>query len=269
MNKACRLDAAIYELCLTHQRDLRGLDFIVTGSLPIPYFGDLERYLSSPLRVVTAALNPSNAEFPRDKPRFDVAMGLRGPAELETQLSAYFATNPYRAWFSTFEPVLNGLGASYGGHMAIEMYDSTALHLDMCSPIATSPTWSKLTPDQRGKLTQTGRQVFERLLDELKPHVVVASFGWAHLEAWDVFSKGRSWERMVEHQTAIGGTRLRTPLVVQIGKLAAPNGREIPFINASAANKPFGRFTTNRKQEAGQAILERIRPGSFGSTDLE
>lgn len=181
MKERSVLDANFYSRCLAHLADVRELDFVVQHSLPIPYFGDLKGYLESPLRVLTAALNPSNREFPEDRARFDIAKGLRGPAELETELSAYFRRNPYRSWFSAFEPVLNGLGASYGGKMAGRDHASTALHVDMCSPIATAPTWSKLSATQRGKLTRTGREIFESLIDELEPHVIVASIGWAHL----------------------------------------------------------------------------------------
>ena len=37
------------------------LDFIVKPSLPILYFGDLNAYLNSNFKVITAALNPSDA----------------------------------------------------------------------------------------------------------------------------------------------------------------------------------------------------------------
>ena len=260
MTEVCRLDADFYRRCLEHLAEARDLDFVVANSLPIPYFGDLSAYLASPLRVLTAALNPSNREFPADKPRFDVALGLHGPAELEAQLSAYFRCHPYRSWFSAFEPVLNGLEASYGGKMAITAHASTALHVDMCSPIATSPTWSKLMPEQRAKLTTAGRDIFEWLIDELEPDIIVASLGWAHLKTWNAdFEAGRRWERLVEHRTAAGGTPLRAPLLVQINGIASRKGRSIVFVNASAADKPFGRFTTERKRAVGQELLGRLR----------
>ena len=40
----------------------------VSPSMPVLYFGDLEKYRQSPLRVVTAALNPSRVEFPSASP---------------------------------------------------------------------------------------------------------------------------------------------------------------------------------------------------------
>jgi hypothetical protein len=260
MSGGCRLDANLYRRCLSHLAEVRNLDFVVANSLPIPYFGDLAAYLASPRRVVTAALNPSNLEFPDDKPRFDVANGLDGPAALEAELSVYFRRHPYRSWFNSFEPVLNGLEASYGGKMANGVYASTALHVDMCSPIATSPTWSKLTAVQRAKLTTVGRDIFECLIDELDPDIIVASLGWWHLETWNAdFEAGRRWERLAEHRTASKGKLLRTPLLVQVGSISSRKGRPLLFVNASAADKPFGRFTTERKREAGQKLLARLR----------
>ena len=259
MSEDCRLNAGFYRRCLAHLAEVREFGFVVKNSLPIPYFGDLAEYLVSPLRVMTAALNPSNREFPDDEPRFDVAEGLGGPAGLEAQLSAYFRCHPYRSWFSSFEPVLNGLEASYGGKMADQAYASTSLHVDMCSPIVTSPTWSKLTPEQRAKLTRAGRDIFEWLIDELEPDIIVASLGWAHLETWNAnFKAGRRWERLVEYQTTAAGAPLMRPLLVQINEIASRKGRSIVFVNASAADKPFGRFTTERKRAVGQVLLGRL-----------
>lgn len=258
----CRLDVAFYDYCLTHHnKAVRELDFVVANSLPIPYFGDLAAYLASPVRVLTAALNPSNQEFPdKEMPRFDVDKGLLGPVELESQLSAYFKVNPYKPWFKAFEPVLNGLQASYGGKMANEPHASTALHVDMCTPIATLPTWSHLQPEQRTKLTIDGRKIFERLVDELKPNIILASLGWAHLETWNAdFETGRRWDSLVKYSTKAGDAPMKAPLLVQIKEIASPNGHKFFFVNASAANKPFGKFTTERKQAVGQELLVRLR----------
>lgn len=260
MSGDCRLDVDFYDYCLTHHNEaVRELDFVVANSLPIPYFGDLAAYLASPVRVLTAALNPSNQEF--KEPRFDVYKGLLGPVELESQLSAYFKVNPYEAWFNAFKPVLNGLEASYGGTIAKnEPHASTALHVDMCSPIATLPTWSNLQPEQRAKLTIAGRKIFEWLVDELKPNIILASLGWVHLETWNAdFEAGRRWESLVKYSTKAGDAPMKAPLLVQIKEIASPNGHKFFFVNASAANKPFGKFTTERKRAVGQQLLVRLR----------
>ena len=93
------------------------------------------------MRVLSVGLNPSLYEFPADSPfrRFPLAEGvtLREPEPYLDALSAYFRTDPYCSWFSAFELMLNGLGASF-----YEGKPSTALHTDICSPVATDPTWS-------------------------------------------------------------------------------------------------------------------------------
>lgn len=115
----------------------------VTPSIPILFFGDLHAYLSSTVRVLTVGLNPSLREFPADSPlqRFPLAEGVTvgEPDRYLDTLSAYFQTDPYWGWFSAFEPLLNGLEASYYNGRP-----STALHTDICSPVATDPTWSSL-----------------------------------------------------------------------------------------------------------------------------
>jgi hypothetical protein len=261
MGEGCLIDASIYSDCLRHLAEIQA-DFVVKDSIPIPFFGNLSGYLGSPLRVVTAALNPSDREFPPNNPRFHLARGRRGPVDLEAELSAYFDFNPYCPWFRAFEPVLNGLGASYGGKMARQDFASTALHLDMCSPIATCPTWSRLSPSQRAVLTSTGREIFERLVDELEPHIIVASLGWGHLGEWNAnFRAGRSWRRIAEYGTEASGAKLKSPLLVQVGRVSSRKERSTPFVNASAANTPFGRFTTARKLETGQMLRDWLSDG--------
>ena len=51
----------------------------VTPAAPILFFGDLNAYRTSPVRVLTVGLNPSLHEFPVDEPfrRFPLACGHR------------------------------------------------------------------------------------------------------------------------------------------------------------------------------------------------
>lgn len=106
----------------------------VRPSIPILFFGDEEKYISSPLKVITVGLNPSRLEFPGVDPflRFPAARQIdpQQPAldaHLEA-LRAYFRVRPYSAWFRpAFEPILNGLAASYYEGTAT----STALHTDI------------------------------------------------------------------------------------------------------------------------------------------
>ena len=123
-----------------------GVTALVRPSIPILFFGDYERYFLSPRRVITVGLNPSRIEFP-DSDRFARFPAARykdsQPPETARVLRAiadYFREQPYDGWFKpAFEELLRGMGASY-----YDGAESTALHTDICSPLATDPTWSRL-----------------------------------------------------------------------------------------------------------------------------
>ena len=128
----------------------------VAPAAPILFFGDLDAYRNSPLRVVTVGLNPSLKEFPAKDPfrRFplDGGDGDREPDRYLKAMSAYFRTDPYGSWFGTFEPLLNGAGSSYYAGKTV----SAALHTDICSPVATDPTWTGLGKTVRKTLEADG-----------------------------------------------------------------------------------------------------------------
>ena len=146
MQYACRavaghehdcLDQAVTQSWRAFDRAAR-MPVRVTPAAPILFFGDHGAYRASPLRVLTVGLNPSLHEFPVGQPfrRFPLVDGRgREPGRYLDAMSSYFRTDPFRAWFSALEPLLNGSGASY---YAAET--STALHTDICSPVATRPT---------------------------------------------------------------------------------------------------------------------------------
>jgi len=112
--------------------------------VPILFFGDLYRYRTSPCKIVTVGLNPSRIEFPQPDrfTRFKAAKGLY-PAIMQSDepyaayVAApcnYFIDDPYRAWFRSLEPILQGAASSYYPGRA-----NCALHTDLCSPLATDP----------------------------------------------------------------------------------------------------------------------------------
>lgn len=148
----------------------KSYDFVVKPSIPIVWFGNLEKYSSSKGRIVTVALNPSLQEFPVDAaPRFNVNAAT--PQEIVSTLNRYFLDNPYRKWFGAFEFVLNCLNSTY--YEANDRLLRTAIHIDIYSAIATNPTWGKLTNDQRQQLSRT--DLFSRLLSILAPDLIVFS----------------------------------------------------------------------------------------------
>lgn len=216
-------------------------------------------YTASPIKVVTAALNPSDVEFRSlNGPRFDISSGLAGATGLETTLSQYFKVNPYSKWFRSFEPVLNGIGASYGGKMTNTEYSSIALHLDICTPLATSPTWSRLDQKMREKLTYEGRQIFQALIKALRPDIIIGSVGTVHIKPLEeLFADGGSWEEVANFSTTQSGAPLRAALRVSKREMRLIDNHQPIFVNGSAANTPFGRFSTERKREVG-SILKKL-----------
>ncbi len=144
--------------------------FVVKPSVPIVWFGNLEKYRSSKGRIVTVALNPSLQEFPMyAAPRFNIKAAT--PRELSSTLNRYFLDNPYRKWFNHFEFVLNCLKATY--YEANDQLPRTAVHIDIYSAIATNPTWGKLTCNQRRQMART--DLFRRLLAVLDPDLTIFS----------------------------------------------------------------------------------------------
>ena len=172
----------LFSNALNHYNKYCESDFVVKPSLPILYFGNLSAYFKSEFKVITAALNPSDAEFKEFKnsnPTF-----LRFPEynntieTLKFSLNNYFKNRPYKKWFgvpnvsnSGFLPLLNGLGACYyeGSQK------NTALHTDICSPLATSPTWSGLKKDEKNILFKDGFELWKKLVLEIKPDLILMS----------------------------------------------------------------------------------------------
>ena len=230
----------------------------VCPSIPILFFGDLQAYFDSATRVLTVGLNPSRREFPSesDFQRFPIAEGI-AVSEVNPYLDAlstYFRTHPYRNWFRSFEPMLNGLGASY-----YEGRDSTALHTDICTPVATDPTWSRLDRASRRALEAEGSPLLHGLLEALRPQIVVLSVAKHHLSRIQFKALGEWKVVHVFEQTGSGAPRKR-PVRVSVRWyeiIAEPT----LLIFVPAAQMPLGLLGSKQKREGGEIALEVMRRG--------
>ena len=228
----------------------------VVPSVPILFFGDLKEYQASPLRVLTVGLNPSLHEFPAGEPfrRFRLqedSLDLDPSLYLDS-MSAYFRTDPYRGWFSALEPLLKGMGASYykGGA-------STGIHTDICSPVATNPTWSQLGEDDKDALTSDGVQLWHMLLKELRPQIVVLSVAKVYLTRIG-FTSMSNWEVIhVFERTASGALRSHPYKIC--ARWYEVGGERSLFIFGRAANKPFGLISHKQKCLVGELSLKRYQ----------
>jgi hypothetical protein len=195
-----------------------GHDEVLSKSIPVLYFGNLEAYRSSDLRVITVGSNPSDHEFrsddgePVEDPYWRFSSigppGSYSHEEYRDALGSYFKkdsgsnedTGPeggtdYHDWFKRCNRVLKGLGASY--------YDGaarTALHTDLHSPLATCVSWSKLgneAPDLKDNLRAEGIPLWHRLVEVLQPDVILALVSEDHFDDIDFDRVGN--EEVIAH----------------------------------------------------------------------
>lgn len=169
--------------CWNDFQKVKNNPFVVKGSIPILWFGDLEAYFKSQIRVITVARNPSNKEFVDNHNNTSIALRFPDAAKIvsKTQLTIsdkdsykqamnnYFKIKPYMKWFCYNEAVLNGIDASYFGN------DNVAIHIDIHSPVATSPTWTGLDSQQQNLLNTNYTNLFAQLISYLNPQYIISA----------------------------------------------------------------------------------------------
>ena len=88
-------------------------------------------------------------------------------------LNNYFKLHPYSDWFDWLNLFLMGMDCGY----YTDIKPNTALHTDICTPLATSPTWSEFKQTKLSiEIQNEGILIWHRLLTILKPRVVLMSF---------------------------------------------------------------------------------------------
>ena len=257
MRERADLGAAVATAWLAFGR-AAALPSRVSPAVPVLFFGDLAAYRSSPLRVLTVGLNPSLHEFPAEAPfrRFPRAAGDMGnePDRYLEALSAYFRTDPYRLWFSAGEPLLNGAESSYYAGQP-----STALHTDICSPVATDPTWSRLGGAAWATLEADGGRLWHRLLAVLRPQVVALSVACRHLSRIE-FEALTDWEVIRRFEWTSSGAPRKRPYEVST-RWYEVGGERALFVFGRASHKPFGLLHDSQKRKAGALLLKAYQDG--------
>lgn len=225
------------------------LPFVVKPSAPILFFGDYSQYLASSLRIITVGLNPSHAEFPSDSPFLRFSKVSTSPnnkiihSDYIQSLSDYYKINPYRRWFNCYEPILNGLEASYYG-----TEKNVVLHTDICTPLATDPTWSHLSEQEKSALESPGYALWQQLISVLQPDIVLVSVARRYIEKLNI---ARSWE------TIYVVDRMR-PYRVETNEMTLPNGKKVMLVFGLAGRQPFATLSNEDKKKIGQKIIENI-----------
>lgn len=237
---------------------------VVRGHCPIAYFGDVNAFRASQIRVITVGLNPSHREFGDKRgERFPGSVGANRNLTSEAtwldsvyghDLNSYFedARNPYRGWFdAAFKGVLSGLGASFYRSPSSAL--SRAIHTDLFSPIATDPTWSSLyrqNPALYERLVDEGTVLWQRLVELLQPDIIVAS-----MQRDDVSRLGLNFSGEPEVLDCVAEKKGRTCAVVQTFTLAS--GRSGLLLTGGAGRKPMNGFGPQDRVLIGEAVRTR------------
>jgi len=231
--------------------------FLVKPSIPILFFGDSKQYFSSEVKVITVGKNPSRFEFPEKDRffRFSKAHGIypgivegRYYDEYLQAINGYFHTppnHPYEPWFNSFEHVLAGLDGSYYGNAP-----NTALHTDLCSPLATNPTWSNLPSEAQQRLLEQGTCLWHSLVEWLSPDLIIASVARSHLGRIS-FPQRDAWK-------VVYTVERTNPYNVELAELNLPDGKITRLAFGKAANTPFGTVAKVDKRKIGVALKDHM-----------
>lgn len=231
----------------------RNEEVVVKPSLPILYFGNLDAYCKSKLKVVTVGKNPSDNEFRLDKndPFSFVRFSEwnENSKNLISTLNSYFENKPLK-WFSCFEPILNGLSASYYKNN----YNHTALHTDICSPLATKPTWSNLSKETQSILYEEGLEIWKELIEEIQPDIMLVSIPRALFES--VFKSSSS--KLVVFNKKKNGDPRKKPYIVEVFEYKLNTEKKVKVVFGQAANTPFGIISNEQKYRIGKLCLKQF-----------
>lgn len=227
--------------------------FVVNPSLPILYFGDLASYKRSDIKILTVGKNPSDNEFRLKKS--DKFSFVRFSSWNETTrnliptLNNYFEDKPLKLWFSCFEPILNGLRASYYKGKKTNI----ALHTDVCSPLATDPTWSKLSKDNQNSLYKEGLFIWKELIEELQPDIMLVSIPSPLFKS--IFQS--TSKVIITFNEKKNGELRKKPYIVELYEYQLKNGKIVKVVYGQAANKPFDTIYDEQKFQIGKVLCQK------------
>ena len=122
-----------------------------------------------------------------------------------------------------------------------------------CSPLATSPTWSKLKIEQQNSLYEEGVNLWLDLIENLQPDIMLISVPKA------LFQKVISEEsnKMIKMFTdKKDGTKRKNPYEILQYSYKLKSNKSLKVIYGQAANKPFDTISNQQKQEVGKLCLK-------------
>lgn len=171
------IENELLNMCLIKKH--HNLKCLVENSIPILWFGNVEKYFISKHKIITVSLNPSDIEFKNEKTSKS-STNLRFPdyngsvVSIYNAYNNYFRINPYNSWFkSSFQVVLKSFNATH--YDIYDGFENIAIHTDICSPFATNPSWSNLSNNEKTILENYGNLSWHNLVKILEPDVILFS----------------------------------------------------------------------------------------------
>ena len=235
---------------LEYYNRLKNESFVVSPSLPILFFGDLKSLLTQDFKIITVGLNPSDSEFRLNKN--ENYSYVRFPeyrndiTSLESTLNNYFQKLPYKRWFNSIEPLLNGIGFSFYPNNFKKV-----LHTDICSPLSTYPTWSILEKKNKlitEKLFKDGVELWKRLVVEIEPNLIIISTKYKLVEFLKPIDK-----KILYTISKTKEGKDRRPFNLELYDVSI-NGFNTKLIYGEPKNTPFGSVSTEDKIKMGKII---------------
>lgn len=247
-----------FEKYRTRSETIRNIKYeVLYPSIPILYFGDFNSYIKSSKRIITVSLNPSYSEFPY----YNIFARFKGGKkiydkntlnDIEKQyyldvLNQYFDKNscPYN-WFEHLDHLLQNIGCSYYDNIS----DNISLHTDICTPLATNPTWSEFRKGARSLsklIEKDGISIWHDLIKILQPEVVLMSFSIRYLKKIKYIDID-NYKKFYKFD----GDKRKKPYNVLLYK-GIINGKITNFIYGDGGRKPF-LISNNQKSELGTKI---------------
>lgn len=252
--------------------------YLIKDSLPILYFGDIEAYFKSKYKVITAAINPSSAEFFYDDsaktisfarfPQFERiakenTLSDENILQYLSALNGYFKTGNDYKWFKS--PERDNLFAPFGASYYNDS-PNRAIHTDTLSPFATFPKWSDFKPQsQRARVqrqfSDIGIPLWNELIEILEPDIIFMSLNKKYISHIDFYKTFMDYIIYPDKKY-----RGREPLKIQYGYINL-NGKTAHIFNESITfRKPF--LATGKDTiPLGKQIFERFTNGTLQHSD--
>jgi len=127
----------------------------------------------------------------------------------------------------------------------------------LCSPVATDPTWSRLSEADRRLLAHDGRPLWHELLVALRPNVVVLSVAKSHLEHIAFETLG-PWQLIHSFDRKRDGT-LRSYAYEVLGCWHLVGDEPALFVFCPASQTPLGSISDSQKRELGAIVADACR----------